>query len=243
MKPLSFPAFLTQYYYTEGLMVTTGIIALIISIKYFRRHRELRIFAFYLLFSLIQIGTDLFRYMRPGQRSPQIIEVLTTIAFMLFENIVCILFIYKRLISRTRKRIVVWFPGLFFVGFLLMMKLRNESGVFTFFLVDCIAQTIPCFIYFYEQFVYPSDKALKTQPAFWVITGMLFLNCLSIPLYLLSGLKSDDLRQASSLNFFLYAVLYCMLVRAFLCRPAIEVNETATAAVRLAGQPNVKPIQ
>lgn len=224
-------------------MVLTGIIAFVISIRYFRRHRELRIFCFYLGFSLAQIGTDFFRYIRPGERLPQIMEALATLGFMLFEIIVCIIFIYKRLISRTRKRIVVGLPIFYVAGFILMMKIRGEAGTFMFLLVDCIALTIPCFVYFYEQFLYPSEKPLKAQPAFWVVTGILFLNCMSIPLYLLSGMKSHDLHEASSLNFFLYAVMYSMLACAFLCNPAAAGSRVRqTVPVRLPAGSNIEPI-
>lgn len=225
-------------------MVLTGIIAFGISIRYFRRHRELRIFSFYLLFSLVQIGTDFFRYIRPpGERLPVILEVLSTLGFMLFENIVCIVYIYKSVISRTRKRIIAGFPLFFVAGFILMMKMRGEAGIFVFFLMDCIALTIPCFVYFYEQFLYASEKSLNRQPAFWVITGILFLNCLSIPLYLLSGMKSHDLQQASTVNFLLYAVMYSMLARAFLCNAAAGIRKVpAIVPIRMPAGGNIEPI-
>jgi hypothetical protein len=232
-------SYFAQYYYAEGLMVATGLTALVISITRFRRHRELRIFAIYLAFSMTQIGTDFIRYMRPGERLPGIVEVLTTLGFMVFENIVCIIYIYKSLISRRSKRIIAGFPLFFVAGFLLAMKIRGEAGVFVFFLVDCISLTIPCLLYFYEQFLYPSRRPLKTQPAFWVITGILFLNCVSIPLYLLSGLRLHDLHEASSLNFILYAALYCLIARAFLCRPVEEFRpktDTATTDPRVSAQ-------
>jgi len=240
MKPLSF---LAQYYYSEGIMVVTGITALIICIMNYRRQREIRIFCFYILFSLTQIATDFYHYMEPGERLPIKIEALTTLSFLLFENIVCIGFVYSKLVSRKRKLAIVGLPIFFVIGFLLMLKFKTMVTVFQFFLLDCISLTIPCFLYFYELFLYPSDRPLKNQPVFWVITGILFLNCMSIPLYLSNGLTVHDSYKAFSLNFLLYALFYSLIARAFLCRPAAVVNPgEAMVPVGLRGRSTIEPI-
>ena len=240
MKPLSF---LARYYYSEGLMVILGIIALVIAIINYRRHRELRIFCYLLLFDLIQIGTDFWHYNRPGEILAARVLTIITLGFMVFENIACIVFVYSQLVSRRWKWTVAICPILFVVALSVAIKFKAWAQMFDVCLVDCITLTVPCLLYFYELFLYPSDKPLKDQPVFWVVTGILFLNCCSIPLYLTLGMGVDDSEKAFSLNCLLYAVYYGMLIRAYVCSPVVRrITVKEIAPMRLRRRGNIEPI-
>ncbi len=113
MKPLSW---LVQNQYTILLMILTGIAALVVSIKNYRRHRELRIFTFYVLFSLTQDASDFFRCMSPkGAIAPMIIEGCITLGFMLFEFWVWTYFILSHITSVKRRMIVKIIPPVAFI--------------------------------------------------------------------------------------------------------------------------------
>jgi hypothetical protein len=75
----------------------------------------------------------------------------------------------------------------------------------------------PCLIYFYQLFQTNDPQPLKDQPAFWVITGVLFLKACSIPLLLTVDLMTGYQNSAYTLNYILYTVLFVLLIRAYLC--------------------------
>jgi hypothetical protein len=67
---------------------------------------------------------------------------------------------------------------------------------------------------------------LAAQPAFWVITGILFLNACDIPLLLTARLMGSYFREVFSINYILYIVLFVLLIRAFLCPPESKAGAT-----------------
>lgn len=234
--------FLAQFYYTESLMVVSGLIAFVVSIIYYRRHRELGLFRYFLLFDLTQIGTTFYQYCRPEERVPKMIMMLATFAFILYENIVCNRFIYSRLISRKRRLAIVGLPLLLVIQTVVLLKLWNQEQFLMVGVVDCVTLTAPCLLYFYELFLYPSARPLRSDPSFWVITGLLLLKCGSLPLWLSRGFTYDQAYKASSLNFFLYGVFFMMLIKAFLCAPTASADiREGVARTRLGSRGNIEP--
>jgi len=235
-------SFLAQFYYTESLMVVTGLMAFVISIKNYRRHRVLRVFCYLLLFDLTQIGTTYYQYMQPGGRFPWVIMMLATLGFVLFENIVCTRFIYSQLISRKRRLAIVGLPFLLVVQTVVFLKFWNQEQFLMFGEVDCVTLTVPCLLYFYELFLHPSGKSLRNDPSFWVITGLLLLKCGSLPLWLSRGFTIVEAYKASTLNFFLYGVFFMMLIKAFLCVPAEKADaREGRSPAGLGSRGNIEP--
>jgi hypothetical protein len=224
MKPLSW---LVQNQYTILLMILTGIAALVVGIKNYRRHRELRIFTFYVLFSLTQDASDFFRCMCPkGAIAPMIIEGCITLGFMLFEFGVWTFFILSHITSAKRRMIVKIIPIVFVV--LTICFIWWKSGEVNFLLLNCTLLALPCFFYFYELFLSVHEKPLKDQPSFWVITGMLFFSCCSIPLYLIMNAFGKSANETFSLNYILYSLFFSLLIRAYCCKPATKASIART---------------
>jgi hypothetical protein len=220
MKPLSW---LLQNHYTVLLMILATIAALIISIKNYRRHRELRIFTFYILFSLTQDTSDFYRSMSPkGAFTPMILEACATLGFLLFEFAVWTYFVLSHITSSKRRRIVKTFPVVFLV--IMICFMRFKFGWVNLLLLNCTLLALPCFFYFYELFLQVHEKPLKDQPSFWTITGILFFNCCSIPLYLNIHAFGKEANTAFSLNYLLYTLFFALLIRAYLCNPAAEAS-------------------
>lgn len=215
MKPLSF---LTQYFCFEGLMVIAGFAALVVSIVNRKRHSSLRIFIYYIAFSLLQTACAFYEFMSPKEQFiPKLLLAIATLLFMLFEYVVCVRYVFLQITSLRRRRIVKATSLGYIAATTLVIVFR--MGYFNLLLVDCIFLTLPCFFYFYELFVYVQEKPLKDDPSFWIITGILFLNCCSIPLYLAQDLLGKYGDKAFSLNYLLYTLLFSLLIRAYVCSP------------------------
>lgn len=224
-------------------MIVTGMIAFVISLKNYRRHKELRIFGYLLFFDLTQIATTFFAYTQPGKHWIDVIMMLTTLGFLLFENVVCIRFIYYQLISRKRRLSIVGLPLLLAAQTVILLIYQTMGQFQVFAIVDCATLTVPCLLYFYELFVCTTGKQLKNDPVFWVVTGLLFLKCGSLPLWLSRGFTNDDAYKASSLNFLLYSVFFVMLIKAYLCAPAVQSDvDRGSERAQSEGRGNIEPV-
>jgi hypothetical protein len=225
---LKFLLFLEKNYCGTGVMMMATFAALVVSLRYYNRHKELRIFTYYILFSFLEDLTEFFA--QPGRLDP--ITSRTIIAssenvFMLFEFIVCNYFILQHL-SSARRRMTVKVNALIYFSFLFWVGIRHNQDIYlhTFFIFEDIFLVLPCLLYFYELFVNVRPEPLKNQPSFWVITGILFLNACSFPMLLTLGLLGNYSSAAFCLNFILYGIFFVLLIRAYLCTP---VNQSAYA--------------
>jgi hypothetical protein len=197
------------------------VAALMISIIYYDRHKSMRILSWYIAFCLLQDTVSVYAYpfVPPGTFRVHLWHAIT-IAFMFFEFTACSLFILHYISSPQRRRIIRISSLLFFVFVILAAVLTHPDFSDPYFLVpECAFLVIPCLIYFYELFLTKSLRPLPNQPAFWIVTGILFLNACDIPLLLTSKFLGRYFHEAFSINYILYIVLFALLIRAYLCPP------------------------
>jgi len=210
-------------------MVLFTIASLVISIIYYMRHPNLHIFAWYIASSLVQDMSCIYAF---PDRTPGDFRVdqmyVTAYIFMLFEFIACNLFILRSIHSPQRRRILK------ISAFLFLSLLAAETAVIipdftrmfgvnysSYLVQECFFLVIPCLVYFYELFLTKNLRPLRDQPAFWVITGILFLNACDIPLLLTVDLMRGfhHFAEIYSLNYILYIILFVFLMKAFMCPP------------------------
>ena len=149
-------------------MFMTSFAALVVSIRYYNRHKDLRIFTYYILFSFLQSLTELI--VRTGdldKLTSRTILASSENAFMLFEFVVCNYFILRQLTS-VRRRKTLKINALIYFCFLLWVGVRHYKEVYlnTFFFFESIFLVLPCLLYFYELFVNIRPEPLKNQPSF-----------------------------------------------------------------------------
>jgi hypothetical protein len=222
-------AFFALSHYLNGVMMLFTVAALVIGIKHYKRHRNLRIWTWYIAFSLFQDMSCFYAFpdRRPGNfRVDQM--YISGIGFVLFEFIACNLFILRCIRSPQRRRLIkinaLLFFGIIAVEAVLTFPYTQLSDMSTMyvFLPESFFLVLPCLMYFYELFLTKNLHPLTDQPAFWVITGILFLNACEIPLLVASNLLKEsthNYNDAFSLNYVLYSLLFVLLIRAFLCPP------------------------
>jgi hypothetical protein len=210
-------------------MVLFTVAAPIISIVYYNRHPNLRILTWYIAFCLLQDMAS--GYALPSLTSGSfrlLLWHIITISFIFFEFTACSLLILYYIRSPLRRRIIringlLFFVLIIFAAALAHPDLDNPDVV----VPEAAFLVVPCLIYFYELFLTKNLRPLASQPAFWVITGILFLNACDIPLLLTARLMGSYFREVFSVNYILYIVLFVLLIRAFLCPPESKASATS----------------
>jgi len=213
--------FLAQNFYSVGIMILFTLAALVISLAYYKRHRNLRIFTYYIAFSLLADMYAFYAFPYSSNAHFQLVILwATNQAFMLFEFIACNLFILRYTASALRRRIIR-INGLLFFGFLILISIRiyPRNLSVSFVLWESIFLVPPCLIYFYDLFLRVTLRPLRDQPAFWIVTGILFLHACDIPLWLTVPFLGKYAEAAYTLNYIFYIMLFILLIRAYLCAP------------------------
>jgi len=86
----------------------------------------------------------------------------------------------------------------------------------------CLIIVGACMYYFFELFRFPNSVDLKTNPAFWICSGLLFFYCCGFPLFgftnLISGISRLIIRNLYSIIVILNIFLYSLFTIGFLCR-------------------------
>jgi hypothetical protein len=222
-RRLKIVAFLAKSHYLAAVMIFFTVAALAIGIRRYTYHRNLRIFAWYIAFSLLTdlAGCYILAYWPRGSFPMKVVNAMT-IAFSVFEFIVCNLFILHYISSPSKRRMIringlLYFAVLNFVVFVTYPLYYDEYYT----VPEAIFLVIPCLFFFYELFLTRNLRPLTDQPAFWVVTGILFLNACDIPLLVTANFmgSAHDFNEAYSLNYVLYSILFVLLIRAFLCPP------------------------
>jgi len=202
-------------------MILIAIVALVVSLKLYYRHRSLRFFSYYIGLSLIQSGADFYRHLAP-KHDPFAYEliVIADIVFIVFEFSLCTFFILRYITGKARRWAVKLNATTFFIFLVLFLVHKLPIIVFSkLWLVESVALVPPCLIYFYELFLTVNSRSLKEQPSFWIVTGVLFLNSCSIPLLVSLEYLGSLEGTLFGLNDILYSILFVLIIRAFRCRP------------------------
>lgn len=94
-----------------------------------------------------------------------------------------------------------------------------------FSIVNSVCIAIPCFFYFREIFKSPPLTNLIHQPAFWIVSGFLFMVVCTLPFYLLQDYIYENMfylfDQMYVLNNVFYCLLFLLISKAFLCKQEI----------------------
>jgi hypothetical protein len=205
------------------LMLVTSI-ALVFSIKYYRRHSSLRVFPFYICFSLLTDITSIWE--RTGRGIGQGIQFGLNICyniFIVFDFLVFSLFILYYVNGPSRRLAI---KGIVFIGMLLWIWFVHfdvAPGI-TYIGVESMLLIFPCLIYYYELFVTLTPRQFNREPSFWIVTGLFLVKACSIPLWLTLDRLGRFAFMAFSLNVALYIVLFILLIKAYRCSPGKRVT-------------------
>lgn len=210
-------------YYTQVLLLFETIVTACIAYKNRNRFKILRFFLPYSIFSTIQTlesftGAVLY---------PEIAWETNSVAvyiFILIEFFVFYNFLFQ-IIKRKSLKIIMFGLALGFAYTAIRTWWIGSFSSFPllFIIANSICIFIPCLFYFFEVFKTPALTSLSNLPAFWIVSGFLFMVTCTLPFYLLEGYLSKYIREfyveAYILNNLFYCLLFLLISKAFLCKP------------------------
>jgi hypothetical protein len=105
--------------------------------------------------------------------------------------------------------------------FFLCYNSKNNSNLHVLALIN-ICKTLFCILYYHNLFKNISDQNILSKPSFWIVTGVLFYSCLSLPFYGLNIYIKLQFPPLLSNNIFsisnmLIIIMYIFFIKAFLC--------------------------
>jgi hypothetical protein len=225
-------------------MATAG--ALIASVKYGQRMKQLKFIPYYTAVALLQdsIGFS-YNYLsdHPNRMGAILVHTSENI-FMLLEFILLNNFLLHSIVSKKKRRITKITAFIFLLILLAawiiptgdpMHKFGFLLAYYELFALESLFLVLPCLFYFYELFKLRAPINLRSDPPFWIATGILFYNSCSIPLFLLIPILKDkfpELRPTIySLNYILYSMFFLLLIRAsYLARNVGQGSDNSVSA-------------
>ncbi len=214
---------LTFLIYAVPLVLAT-VIALVFSIRHYQSHRTLRIFTYYIFFSLL---TDIAAF---WERASSGIGHGEHIALNIYYNLFIVIeflafslfilhYIRKRSARLAIKTTIIVFLAMFlWISFIHFGFVPSRQYI-NYIIAESVFLVLPCLIYYYELFITLTARPLKDEPSFWAVTGIFVLKSCSIPLWLTLTWLGRFALIAFSLNSVLYCILFILLVRAYCCSP------------------------
>lgn len=195
------------------------IISLLVSSSLlFRRNSPgyLKVFPLFLFITVVieVIGWQL---IMNGINATLLYNIFTTLEFEFY------LFLLYNIIRNVKfKHFILYalciYPILVILNISIVQVNTFHSVTYSF---GCLLIVTVCIYYFLELFQLPKSIDLKSEPAFWICSGLLFFYCCSFPLFgLLNFLHSVSgviMRNLASIVMILNILLYTSFIIAFIC--------------------------
>jgi hypothetical protein len=94
--------------------------------------------------------------------------------------------------------------------------------------LSAICKTVFCIFFFYKLFKKLYYQNILKEPAFWIVTGLIFYSCLSLPFYGLNSYIKSHFSLLISSNIFsvsniLIIIMHLFFIKAYLC--TIQVHK------------------
>lgn len=144
--------------------------------------------------------------------------------FTLFELLYFSYFLSRLIDSRGTKRLI-WTLAFLFLACFVLYTLHPAlfDGAGWFIILECIIIIIPCLVYFMEVFSKPHTADLWVEPAFWMVTGILYYFFILIPTILFVYYFDSQHKPALALavysvNNYAQVISYLLFFKGMTCR-------------------------
>jgi len=210
------------FYYSVRSII---IIAFIVSIAYCWKHENsdyIKLFPFYHGISVLtETIVDIFF---SGQGSFHVSSNMPYKVFTLIEFIFFSFFIL-RLITKKTGRLLIVVCIVFFLLLYLYLIFRSKSlhfPIYASIFIESIFLIIECLVYFNDLFKSLSVSNLSKEPAFWIISGILFYSIISIPMigFRVTNMLKDPLDSLLyiTINSTGYILMYILFMKGYVCK-------------------------
>jgi hypothetical protein len=103
----------------------------------------------------------------------------------------------------------------------------NETNLHTISLIN-ICKAFFCIFFYYKLFKNVPTQNIKLEPSFWIVTGLFFYSCLSIPFYALNDYIRSLFTPTVAANIFATSnifviIMHLFFIKAYLC--TIRLNK------------------
>jgi hypothetical protein len=201
------------------------ITALVLSLV--RRNRELRPIQLYLISSILPF---LFAMSGDHATSGRTVYYKMSNISLLIEISILYYYFYTLLKQRGQRQ-WLFFCYFTFISLVLYFWLGPIHAFARFwgilYGIENIFICIPCFLYFYQVFKSDTVTDFKTNPHFFVVSGVLFFYATTFPFYISYKIMYDVtpvlFMGLVIVNHILSLILYSILIKAYLCpRPVLK---------------------
>ncbi len=151
--------YLTKAFYWDALVLMT-FIALIFSIRYYWRHRTLRVFTYYIFFSLLADIADLWDRAYGGiEYGKHVVLNIYYNSFIVFEFLVSSLFILYY-VKNSSRRLAIKTTIIVYLAMFSMITFVHVDFLprIMYIIAESVLLVFPCLIYYYELFVTVTPK-------------------------------------------------------------------------------------
>jgi|ERR1700730_4376633 len=201
--------------------IMLSLIASLFVVEKKNSPRFLKLFPFFLLATLLVEITATILISKNISNTP-VYNFFSIIEFVFY------LFIIRKIISSPKvKRLISVTMLLYPLGAL--MNIIVSQNIYRLqiipYSIGCLIIVFYAIYYFYELFKSSTSVDLKREPAFWIITSLLFFYTCSFPIFgfanFLSGF-SVIAQNISAVLVILNVILYSLFTVAFLCRIRLQ---------------------
>jgi hypothetical protein len=224
--------YLKESFFTPFITPCIAIIAIIIILLKSRNSRIGKLFVLYLSFYVINIFTyalfPFFKYYR--KYITKDLEPFVDLFFTIFEFFIFYIFFRRIALTRINQIVLIIIKYIFIsIVFCLVvnsvfwhhfLKLNVLQSIFT---IQAVCLLIPCIFYYFKIFQHSPTLKLTNQADFWIVTGLAFFTICTMPFSLFINyisFKNPHLyHYLYSIFYIFYALLFIMIIRAFLCNP------------------------
>jgi hypothetical protein len=198
------------------------LLALILSIVILQRNRSLGYLRFFPFYHGCSVLTEIFAdYYFPtsnpyNHSSNMPYNIFTLIEFLFFA-----FYIYSS-VKTGRRLILTSVMGFLTLYTLLMYKSEFECTFHFTLLLQNVFLLIPCILYFNDVFTTFSSSNLAKEPAFWIVTGIMFYSIITTPTQIYRFVYKLDSEVRGLIyvatNGTAYILMYVLFVKAYTCK-------------------------
>jgi hypothetical protein len=134
------------------------------------------------------------------------------------------LFFLKLLPDKKSKRIIgILFTISLLFSLLILYYNNTDKSNLQILVVLNICKTIFCIRFYHTLFKNLTSQNILLEPAFWIINGLIFYSCLSLPFYGLNDYIKQQFSSLISNNIFsisnmLIIIMFFFFIKAYLCK-------------------------
>ena len=222
---------MSEYFFSDWIMFVVTFIAFVVSIWHWNKNKQLRIITIYIIVAFLNdLICNYYGLFCSNEELKNYILDLSVKSFMIIEIIIFLVYLHTNISSNKMKMIIKIIFISFFLVIFIIQKITPQFYSSYYYSIswivvwESLCLLIPCLSFFYELFTSP-QITLKNHPPFWIVTGILFYNACSMPIFLLHDYLKKNLHVYYniffSLNYILYTILFSLFIIGYLCKKEV----------------------